>query len=81
MHRDIPGDLQLQEHRHRADVHGAGSGSSGNILKTFTVHPQLGYEYLAPLGQEDVIKGGGTFCVQLTAQAGVNVRGYVKVEE
>jgi hypothetical protein len=57
------------------------SGASGNILKTFTVHPQLGYEYLAPLGQEDIIKGSGVFCVQLTAQAGVNVRGYLKVEE
>jgi hypothetical protein len=57
------------------------SGASGNILKTFTVHPQLGYEYLAPLGQEDIVKGGGTWCVQLNAAAGVNVRGYVKVEE
>jgi hypothetical protein len=57
------------------------SGASGNILKTFTVHPQLGYEYLAPLGQEDIIKGSGVLAVQLTAQAGVNVRGYVKVEE
>jgi len=59
----------------------ASSGASGNILKTFTVHPQLGYEYLAPLGQEDIIKGGGVLAVQLTAQAGVNVRGYVKIEE
>jgi hypothetical protein len=57
------------------------SGASGNILKTFTVHPQLGYEYLAPLGQEDIIKGGGVLAVQFTAQAGVDVRGYVKVEE
>ncbi len=57
------------------------SGNSGNILKTFTIHPQLGYEYLAPLGQEDIIKGGGTWAVQFTAQAGVDVRGYVKVEE
>jgi hypothetical protein len=57
------------------------SGASGNILKTFTVHPQLGYEYLAPLGQEDIIKGAGTLAFQFTAQAGVDVRGYVKVEE
>jgi hypothetical protein len=57
------------------------AGASGNILKTFTVHPQLGYEYLAPLGQEDVVKGAGVFAIQLTAQAGVNVRGYVKIEE
>lgn len=57
------------------------SGNSGNVLKTFTIHPQLGYEYLAPLGQEDIIKGGSTWAVQFTAQAGVDVRGYVKVEE
>jgi hypothetical protein len=57
------------------------SGASGNILKTFTIHPQLGYEYLAPLGQEDIVKGGGTWAVQFTAQAGVDVRGYVKIEE
>jgi len=57
------------------------SGASGNILKTFTIHPQLGYEYLAPLGQEDIIKGGGVLAVQFTAQAGVDVRGYVKIEE
>jgi len=57
------------------------SGASGNILKTFTVHPQLGYEYLAPLGQEDIVKGGTVWAVQFTAQAGVDVRGYVKVEE
>ncbi len=51
------------------------------VLKTFTVHPQLGYEYLAPQGQEDIIGGGGILGFQITAQLGVNVRGYVKIEE
>jgi hypothetical protein len=50
-------------------------------LKTFTVHPQLGYEYLAPLGQEDIISGGGMAGFQVTAGAAVDVRGYVKIEE
>jgi len=50
-------------------------------LKTFTVHPQLGYEYLAPQGQEDLINGGGMIGFQITAPQGVNVRGYVKFEE
>jgi hypothetical protein len=50
-------------------------------LKTFTVHPQLGYEYLAPLGQEDIIPGGGIVGFQVTAGAAVDVRGYVKIEE
>ncbi len=49
--------------------------------KTFTVHPQLGYEYMAPLGQEDIIKGGTQWGAQINAPAGVDVRGYVKFEE
>jgi hypothetical protein len=52
-----------------------------NILKTITVHPQLGYEYLAPLGQEILINGGGMLGFELTAPAAVNVRGYVLFEE
>jgi hypothetical protein len=51
------------------------------FIKTFTVHPQLGYEYLAPLGQEDVMKPGGFLGFIATAPAGVNIRGYVKFEE
>jgi hypothetical protein len=55
--------------------------TAGDVLKTFTVHPQLGYEYLAPLGQEDIIQGGGKLGFTATAPAGVNIRGYVKFEE
>lgn len=53
----------------------------GDVLKTFTVHPQLGYEYLAPLGQEDIIQGGGRLGFTAHAPAAVNIRGYVKFEE
>ena len=49
--------------------------------KTFTVHPQLGYEYLAPLGQEDMVAGGTQWGVQVNAPATVDIRGYVKCEE
>ena len=52
-----------------------------NYLKTITVHPQLGYEYLAPLGQEILVNGGGMLGFELTAPAAVNVRGYLMVEE
>lgn len=52
-----------------------------NYLKTLTVHPQLGYEYLAPLGQEIVVKGGGMLGFVVNAPAAVNVRGYVMFEE
>jgi hypothetical protein len=50
-------------------------------LKTITVHPQLGYEYLSPLGQERVLKGGGMLGFVAIAPAGVNIRGYVLIEE
>jgi hypothetical protein len=49
--------------------------------KTFTVHPQLGYEYLSPLGQEDIVAGNTQWGVQVNAPATVNIRGYLKFEE
>jgi hypothetical protein len=52
-----------------------------NYLKTLTVHPQLGYEYLAPLGQEIIVKGGGMLGFVVNAPAAVDVRGYVMFEE
>jgi len=51
------------------------------VCKTITVHPQLGYEYLAPLGQEEMIAGGTTFAFSATAPATVDIRGYMKYEE
>jgi hypothetical protein len=51
------------------------------VCKCITVHPQLGYEYLAPLGQEEMVKGGQNFVVSVNAPAGVNIRGYMKFEE
>jgi hypothetical protein len=50
-------------------------------FKTFTVHPQLGYEFLAPLGQEEMLAGGTSFAMTINAPATVNARGYVKFEE
>ena len=50
-------------------------------LKTITVHPQLGYEYLAPLGQELIVKGGGMLGFVINAPAAVDVRGYLMLEE
>jgi len=51
------------------------------VCKTITVHPQLGYEYLAPLGQEEMIKGSQNFVFSANAPATVNIRGYMKFEE
>jgi hypothetical protein len=50
-------------------------------LKTLTVHPQLGYEYEAPEGQEIILKGGGMLGFVINAPAAVNVRGFVMFEE
>ncbi len=55
--------------------------SADIVFKTFNVHPQLGYEYMEPLGEEDQIAGGTTLCFSANAPAGVNIRGYIKFEE
>jgi hypothetical protein len=52
-----------------------------NYLKTITVHPQSGYEYEAPFGQEIIVKGGGMLGFVVNAPAAVDVRGYVMFEE
>ena len=51
------------------------------VYKTITVHPQLGYEYIAPLGEEEQLASTTTWVASATAQAGVNIRGYFRVEE
>jgi hypothetical protein len=53
----------------------------GATLKTFTVHPQLGYEWLAPLGQELLVDPADTLGFTINAPAAVDVRGYVLMEE
>ncbi len=51
------------------------------VFKTITIHPQLGYEYLSPLGQEEQIQKATNFCISVNAPATVNVRGYLQFEE
>jgi len=51
------------------------------VAKTITVHPQLGYEYLAPLGQEEMLAGAASVVFSANAPAAVNLRGYMKFEE
>lgn len=53
-------------------------------LAVLEVHPQFGYEYTYPLGQEDLITGGASVSyvgVECTAPAAVNVRCMMKWEE
>ena len=51
------------------------------VYKTITVHPQLGYEYIAPLGEEEQLAGGTSWVASATAAATVNIRGYFRAEE
>jgi hypothetical protein len=48
--------------------------TSGDVLDMVEVHPQSGYEYIAPLGYEFEVPGGGRIGIVCTAPAGVNVR-------
>jgi len=51
------------------------------VYKTLTVHPQFGYEWIAPMGQEEQLAGGTNWVVSINAPNAVNVRGYIKFEE
>jgi hypothetical protein len=74
--------LTIQASTYVANTNAATAEPSySTMLKTITVHPQLGYEYLAPLGQEDIVGGAGYIGFQVAAPATVNIRGYVKCEE
>jgi hypothetical protein len=80
----LPNEEELNETFQTSAVQStahANEPTYSNYLKTLTVHPQLGYEYLAPPGQEIVIKGGGMLGFVINAPAAVNARGYVMFEE
>lgn len=55
--------------------------SSGDSLKKIEVHPQTGYEWIAPFGQEVIIKGGGRLGIKCTAPAACNAIGYMLLDE
>jgi hypothetical protein len=48
--------------------------------KTLAVHPQLGYEYLAPSGHEIIVLGGDSLEIVVEAPEAMTVRGYVLIE-
>ncbi len=58
--------------------------SPNKVLDVKEVHPQSGYEYTYPLGQEDFVSGGasaGYLGIECTAPGAVNVRAMMKWEE
>jgi hypothetical protein len=78
----LPNEEELTETFQTAvGLNASAEPTYSNYLKTLTVHPQLGYEYLAPLGQEIIVKGGGMLGFVINAPAAVDVRGYLMLEE
>lgn len=58
--------------------------NSSQVLAAVEVHPQSGYEYTYPLGQEDYVIGGasvGYVGIECTAPAAVNCRAMMRWEE
>ena len=52
------------------------------VLKRWLVHPQTGITVPSPLGREtEQVTTADALCLRLTAPAGVNVQGYLDVEE
>lgn len=51
------------------------------VLDQWLVHPQTGFDFPYPWGQEKVIVGGGRVVVEVTAAAVVNVRVKLEFEE
>ena len=55
--------------------------TAGDVLDVKEIHPQQGYEYIAPLGQEYIIGGADRLGIECTAPAVVNVRAVMEFEE
>lgn len=51
------------------------------VLGTETIPPQQGYVFYYPAGTEETVKGGSSLNYEFTAPNGVNVRGWLEVEE
>lgn len=55
--------------------------TAGDIIDSWQVHPQQGYEVFYPLGQEPIIGGSGRVGIRVTAPANVNVLAKIIFEE
>lgn len=60
---------------------GGAEPSAGNVLDVKEVHPQSGWDYTFPLGQEIHVTGGTRLGIECTAPATVNVRAVMVYEE
>lgn len=64
-----------------ATYNASGEPTYSDIRDMVEVHPQSGYEYLAPFGEEIILAGGERIGITCTAPAGVNVRAKIWFEE
>lgn len=55
--------------------------TAGNVLSRVDVHPQGGYEFIFPIGQEIILAGNGRLGIRCTAPEAVNVIGKMQFEE
>jgi hypothetical protein len=55
--------------------------SAGDVLMSMEVHPQSGFHWQAPFGQDIIIPGGGRLGVRVTAGADVNAIAQAIFEE
>lgn len=55
--------------------------TKGDILEIWNIHPQNGYKWQAPLGEEIVVPGGGYLALFMKATQAVNVAVTIGFEE
>lgn len=84
----IKKDTSLPETVQTSGLHTAtAEPTTITVLKKVEVHPQGGYEWIAPFGQEyqgGASSAGGTtgrFAIRVTAPANVNCCAYISIEE
>jgi len=79
---EVKHDRGADETIQTAGLHTVTAGTSGDTaIKTIEVHPQQGYEFVAPMGQEYIIPGSVGVYWSITAPAVVNVTMYAVWEE
>lgn len=55
--------------------------TSGAFVRRKNVHPQGGFEWVAPMGDEINVGGGKRLAIRCTAPANVNVIAYMRFDE
>jgi hypothetical protein len=62
-------------------VNATAEPTASDIIDTYDIHPQSGYEVKYPKGEEPMIAGGGNVSIAVTAASAVNCRVKMICEE